>query len=509
MFWWLEPCQGCHGLSIYEEPLVIWLQGGPGASSTGFGNFEEIGPYAQGWKARSHSWVEQANVLFLDNPVGTGFSYVEEGSNFTTTNAELAADLLVWLKEFVWGHPEFHFAPIHIFCESYGGKMGIEFAKAIAHEQATAFLPVNFRGIALGDSWISPIDFVLSWGPYLEALSLLDQQTLTNLSHMAETAQDAMRAGNFSRATDVWGQYEEEIERQTDNVNFYNVLLHNVPDDDVQSSHPVSQSMPGESVPLLARRMLARHHPESLTKWMNREVRDMLGIIPEHVKWGGQARNVSEHLAEDFMKDVISVVDDVLNAGVPVTIYNGQLDLICCTLGVDAWLTQLKWSGSAAFNAAKRRPLYAHRHSKATGAFFKAHANLAMYYIMGAGHMIPSDQPKMALQMLTHILEAPAFEPGNRAKAADLATSSQYQQYLSSHVGSLEAPAFEPGQMQDQSMDMSKQAASSQYQQYLNSHSRPDGDPDSSGSSMQGTVTLSLTTEQAAGSQGAFANSES
>ena len=35
----LEPCTGCKGQSIFQEPLVIWLQGGPGASGTGYGNF--------------------------------------------------------------------------------------------------------------------------------------------------------------------------------------------------------------------------------------------------------------------------------------------------------------------------------------------------------------------------------------------------------------------------------------------------------------------------------------
>lgn len=39
MFWTLEPCTGCHHMSIFEEPLIIWLQGGPGASGSGYGNF--------------------------------------------------------------------------------------------------------------------------------------------------------------------------------------------------------------------------------------------------------------------------------------------------------------------------------------------------------------------------------------------------------------------------------------------------------------------------------------
>ncbi len=90
--------------------------------------------------------------------------------------------------------------------------------------------------------------------------------------------------------------------------------------------------------------------------------------------------------------------------GVPVTVYNGQLDLICCTLGTDAWMDQLKWKGAADFKAASSQPFYVKGHRPQTAGFFKAHKNLAMYIVLNAGHMIPSDQPKAALQMLDHIL---------------------------------------------------------------------------------------------------------
>ena len=47
----------------------------------------------------------------------------------------------------------------------------------------------------------------------------------------------------------------------------------------------------------------------------------------------GQAANVFVNMAEDFMKPVISIVDELLEAGINVTVYNGQLDLIVDTMG--------------------------------------------------------------------------------------------------------------------------------------------------------------------------------
>ena len=45
IFWWFYGAQDSQQRD--KLPLVLWLQGGPGGSGTGFGNFEEIGPIHQ------------------------------------------------------------------------------------------------------------------------------------------------------------------------------------------------------------------------------------------------------------------------------------------------------------------------------------------------------------------------------------------------------------------------------------------------------------------------------
>ena len=87
--------------------MVVPIQGGPGGSSTGFGNFEEIGPLDVSLNPRSTTWVKAANVLFVDNPVGTGYSYVDEDSAYTTNVDEIARDLLTLFEAFLKGHTVF------------------------------------------------------------------------------------------------------------------------------------------------------------------------------------------------------------------------------------------------------------------------------------------------------------------------------------------------------------------------------------------------------------------
>jgi len=75
--------------------------------------------------------VYRVNVLFIDNPVGTGFSYVDSNQAFTTNNTQIAEDLVTFTKGFLDIHPEFKTVPLYIFSESYGGKMAAEYALAL------------------------------------------------------------------------------------------------------------------------------------------------------------------------------------------------------------------------------------------------------------------------------------------------------------------------------------------------------------------------------------------
>ena len=82
MFWWLYGAQVPQRERI-NKPLVLWLQGGPGGSGTGYGNFVEIGPLNVGLEPRNTTWLKEVNLLFVDNPVGCGFSYVNIQQAFT------------------------------------------------------------------------------------------------------------------------------------------------------------------------------------------------------------------------------------------------------------------------------------------------------------------------------------------------------------------------------------------------------------------------------------------
>lgn len=388
-------------------PLVIWLQGGPGGSSTGFGNFEEIGPLDVNLNPRNASWISKANLLFVDNPVGTGYSFVEDKSAYTKNIDEIAADLMVWFQSFLTRQPDFKTVPIWIFAESYGGKMATAFANSIIAAVNAKTLTVNFKGVALGDSWISPISFVNGWAPFLRATSLVDSVEETKIADSAKRTADAVAAGLWSIATTLWGQTENVVEDTTDNVDFYNILVHNAPDEVSFSQYNsrLDQLYDGQEI---SKRQITRHlgklHADQLDTLMNGPIRQKLGSIPSNVTWGGQSGDVFNAQAGDFMKDIIYGVDYLLGNKTKVVVYNGQLDLICLTAGTEEWVAKLKWAGLSNFISSKKTPMYPNSSSTNTGAFVKSYDNFSFYYIMSAGHMVPSDQPEMSLVVLDKIL---------------------------------------------------------------------------------------------------------
>uniref|UniRef100_A0A8C6L0F3 Carboxypeptidase n=1 Tax=Nothobranchius furzeri TaxID=105023 RepID=A0A8C6L0F3_NOTFU len=393
MFWWLYYAES-QAAQYKDLPLVMWLQGGPGGSGTGFGNFEEIGPLNRDLQPRKTSWVQTASLLFVDNPVGTGFSYAERPDGFATDVATVASDMLVLLRHFFTLKSDFQSIPFYIFSESYGGKMAAAISLELTKAIAKGSVKCNFAGVALGDSWISPLDSVMTWGPYLYTTSLLDDYGLADVNNAAQQVKQAVAKQDFLKATELWSVTESVVEQNTNGVNFYNILK--------QEEDGKLGSSEGET--LLARRHIYPLHSQSLSELMNGSVRKKLAIIPQNVTWGGQAEEVFSKMAGDFMKPVVDVVDQLLTAGVNVTVYNGQLDLIVDTMGQEMWVKQLKWEGIPSFNKLRWTPLDDPVSPGITGAFYKTYKNFAFYWILKAGHMIPSDQGPMALQMLKMIV---------------------------------------------------------------------------------------------------------
>ncbi|GJN04279.1 hypothetical protein PR202_ga21814 [Eleusine coracana subsp. coracana] len=380
MFWWLyrSPQRVENGSTPW--PTVLWLQGGPGASGVGYGNFMEIGPLDSDLKPRPTTWLAKADLLFVDNPVGTGFSFVEGGDPnlMVRTDAEAADDLTTLLCSLYRdnNNARLRGSPLYIVAESYGGKFAVTTAlkalKAIQEDR----LHANIAGVALGDSWISPIDFVVSLSLPLLLLLLL----LASYCSCIVVPLDL-----DSSMTVEWLATVQD---------FYNFLKDRSP---LTAAAKRGRSMVASSFSFRTKNgysgylsSMATPGPQGgFSGLMNTVIKNKLGIIPQNVSWGDQSGDVFDVMQGDFMKPRIHEVDQLLELGVNVTIYNGQLDLICATKGTMDWVQKLKWDGLQNFTNSPRTPIYCSKEGQTgTQAFVKSYKNLKFYWILGAGHMV-------------------------------------------------------------------------------------------------------------------------
>ena len=116
------------------------------------------------------------------------------------------------------------------------------------------------------------------------------------------------------------------------------------------------------------------------------------------------------------MHDFSPFVADLLDAGIHTLIYAGDVDYICNYLGNRAWTLQLDWKHKNDFNAAADHewmgpevvPDEVVGDGKGVGLAKTSHG-FTFLQVYDAGHMVPSDQPKVALDMITHFINGGEF----------------------------------------------------------------------------------------------------
>ena len=153
MFYWLFRSRR----APTADPLVFWLTGGPGCSSE-IAVFFENGAFKinddLSLTSNIYSWNEVSNIVFVDNPVGTGFSEVTELDHLEKTEEEIAANMYLFIQGFLVENPEYVGRDFYITGESYAGHYVPAIAYYLVNEAVD--VKVNFKGIAIGNGWVDP-----------------------------------------------------------------------------------------------------------------------------------------------------------------------------------------------------------------------------------------------------------------------------------------------------------------------------------------------------------------
>jgi cathepsin A (carboxypeptidase C) len=142
------------------DPVVMWMTGGPGCSSE-VALFGENGPCAVNANGTNttnnpYSWNTQANLLYIDQPAGTGFSY---GTGQDHDEDGVAVDMYDFLQQFMKAHSQYAALDFYAVGESYAG----HYVPAVTHEiwknnqnLPTGAIKINLVGTGVGNGLTMP-----------------------------------------------------------------------------------------------------------------------------------------------------------------------------------------------------------------------------------------------------------------------------------------------------------------------------------------------------------------
>lgn len=134
-------------------------------------------------KRNPYSWTEHFNVVYIDQPVGVGFSYIDDKDTpYPSTTADSSPDLLIFIKILYRAFPSLSNVDLHLSGESYGGRYIPALATAIIEHnrmEVDRSRIIHLRSLAIGNPWIDPHTQTLSmyeaacyewrgWPPHLQ-----------------------------------------------------------------------------------------------------------------------------------------------------------------------------------------------------------------------------------------------------------------------------------------------------------------------------------------------------
>ena len=360
-----------------NDPVVLWLNGGPGCSSM-LGLFMELGSCTVNEKGHlehnPYSWNNNASIIYIDQPINVGFSY---GGSSVSNSVAAGKDIYALLTLFFDTLPQYSKQPFHIAGESYAGHYIPVFASEIlSHEHRN----INLQSVLIGNGLTDGYTQYAYYRPMACGGSpwkrVLDESTCQSMDSSLGTCQSLI--GQCYDSESAWLCVPAAIYCNSALIGPYQQTGMNVYD----VRRPCGES------PLC--------YPEMdwISAWLNKEkVREALGVEVDGFESCNMDINQNFMFAGDWMMPYHRLVPSLLQQ-LPVLVYAGDADFICNYLGNRAWTEELAWEGKDAYNAAEMTDL------ELGGDKYgqvKSAGNLTYMAIHAAGHMVPYDQPEGGL----------------------------------------------------------------------------------------------------------------
>lgn len=386
---------------------MLWVTGGPGGSGM-IGIMQELGPCrinddGTGTDYNEFGWTKNSSVIFIDQPVGTGFSYSRNGC--VPSDSYLGAkDMHVFLQIFLSDvFPEKKGLDFHIAGSSYAGHFIPPLSSEIIKNNILhPGKQIKLKSIAIGNGYVSPRDTISGFYDTL----------CTTISGVEEPFFDETRCNAISEAMPRCLKLFQACYDYPDEI-----ICHAT--EDYCSGHIRSlfdiEVVENNRDPFDITRKCddgdyCYEGLGKISKFMQGP--DVFRTLGVDTKYLTNFSIDSTQVEEIFMRGNdpwVTTVSDIkyaLESGINVLIYTGKLDLICNLAGNIRWTENMEWAGQAEYRSKKLSPW---NYKTSEGVIQKAGEQKSVKFggsrfdfvtIDNAGHLVPFQQPEAALYMI-------------------------------------------------------------------------------------------------------------
>jgi len=378
-----------------NAPLVFWTNGGPGCSGL-IGFMTEQGPFrpdADGnLEPNPYAWNKNANMVFLEQPVGVGFSYSDNKDDYKIGDDQAAQDNLATILAFFIKYPHFNHTALYITSESYGGHYMPTWADAIMKfndAQEYTQHRINFKGFAVGNPYT---DYYSGVGAQME--TYWGKQLLPKPSwdiYVANGCTDPIKQVNSSTCEFLLIDFMKKIGNLNPYALDYPVCL-------------TAQQRRMNEILFQTTNALTSYEPcedNYAANYLNKnDVKTSLHVRSDIV-WEECSRTTKYNLL-DKMIPMEHYYKTILNSkshpDLRVLVYSGDDDGVCGTIGTQRWIYDLGFTVNSLWKTWYLDGQTAGYITKFNTPFNKE----SRFYFMTvhfAGHEVPTYKPKEALEL--------------------------------------------------------------------------------------------------------------
>ncbi|CAN8029710.1 unnamed protein product, partial [Ixodes persulcatus] len=361
-------------------PLIIWMEGGPGFSGL-LAMFTKNGPVGITKDgdicARLDALTAHTDMVYLDAPVGGGFSFTKNTTHgFSKNLDDTSKDISEFLRQFLDVFPDYKDSDLYVGGESYGGEetLAVGFANHISKnknpESRDAVTRFNLKGVVAGSPFLGPLLETIDSSEFLFSVGMLDT-TSKLLFHQA-----------FKNLT-------KETNRTIQFVKF----LRTVFQDYTKNNPTLFQRLTGYN---FHASVIYPRIPQEIQRYKEyvntSDFKTRIHVGSDRVLRGQMLSVVISMGMVDFFTDITSMVESVFNK-YRVLIYGGQLDTIFPAINMDTFYKRLQWEGSVDFKK-ERVTWYSDDDPDYLNGYVRKGGKVTHVLLVGAGHDPGFDAPK-------------------------------------------------------------------------------------------------------------------